>query len=190
MMVEGVFCANTRHVDIGGTANRRATRFVMDGPARIRRPGRSNVGDDGSPINPRGIDVHKKILLPLLLLGLLTACGKNDGAPASAAPAPVPNSAVAAAPAPAAAGDALAKGEHVYKGTCAMCHGTGAGGAPMFKSHAEWEPRIAQGKETLYEHALKGFNGAKGSMPAKGGNGSLSDDDVKAGVDYMVSQAK
>lgn len=71
-----------------------------------------------------------------------------------------------------------------------MCHGTGAGGAPLFKSKEEWAPRIAQGKEVLYGHALKGFSGAKGVMPAKGGNTSLPDEDVTAGVDYMVSQAK
>lgn len=42
----------------------------------------------------------------------------------------------------------------------------------------------------LYEHAIKGFTGSKGSMPAKGGNPSLSDDDVKVTVDYMVAQVK
>ena len=49
-----------------------------------------------------------------------------------------------------------------------------------------WAPRIAQGKDALYEHALKG----KGVMPAKGGNAALSDADVKASVDYMVSLSK
>ena len=127
--------------------------------------------------------MHTKIILPLLLLGLLTACGKQN----ADAPAPA---AQAAAPAAPVVDENLAKGEHVYKGTCAMCHGTGAGGAPMFKSQAEWGPRIAQGKPTLYEHALKGFNGSKGAMPAKGGNASLPDDEVKAADDYMVSQAK
>ena len=121
-----------------------------------------------------------------MFLGLLAACGKKEDT--AAAPAAAPQ---AQAPAPTAQVDEnLLKGERVYKGTCAMCHGTGAGGAPMFKSKAEWEPRIAQGKETLYEHALKGFNGTKGAMPAKGGNNALPDEDVKAAVDYMVSMAK
>ncbi|HZX31518.1 MAG TPA: c-type cytochrome [Rhodocyclaceae bacterium] len=130
--------------------------------------------------------MQKKLLVSLMLAGLLVACGKKEDTAATATPAPQ-----AQAPAAAAAVDEnLAKGEKVYKGTCAMCHGTGAGGAPMFKSKPEWEPRIAQGKETLYNHALKGFNGSKGAMPAKGGNSTLADEDVKAAVDYMVSMAK
>ncbi|RYY90710.1 MAG: cytochrome c5 family protein, partial [Comamonadaceae bacterium] len=55
---------------------------------------------------------------------------------------------------------------------------------------ADWGPRIAQGNDTLYEHAIKGFQGKKGVMPAKGGNTALPDADVKAAVDYMVSQAR
>lgn len=130
--------------------------------------------------------MRNNVLLSLLFLGLLAGCGKKDENPQAAASQPQ----TVVAPVVAAPDEHLAKGEHVYKGTCAMCHGTGAGGAPLFKSKEEWAPRIAQGKEVLYGHALKGFSGAKGVMPAKGGNTSLPDEDVTAGVDYMVSQAK
>lgn len=90
----------------------------------------------------------------------------------------------------AAADDAAPKGEQVVKSTCSLCHQTGAAGAPLIGSKADWLPRLAQGKDKLYEHALKGFTGANGAMPAKGGNPSLPDADVKAAVDYMVSKAK
>lgn len=127
----------------------------------------------------------KRILLPVFLLGLLAACSKKEE------PTPAPAQQAQAAPTQAAMpGSDLVKGERIYKGTCAMCHGTGAGGAPVLKSSADWEPRIAQGKEALYDHAVNGFTGGKGVMPAKGGNTSLSDEDVKASVDYMLAQAK
>lgn len=132
--------------------------------------------------------MQKKILISLMLLGLLAACGKKEDSSAQANT--VPAQQVQSAPAVPAADDTLAAGEKVFKGTCSMCHSTGAGGAPMFKDKTEWEPRIAQGKETLYDHALKGFTGSKGAMPAKGGNASLSDDDVKAAVNYMVAAVK
>ena len=88
------------------------------------------------------------------------------------------------------AAQAADKGEATYNASCAACHAAGVAGAPKFGDKAEWGPRIAQGLDTLHTHALKGFQGKKGVMPAKGGNASLADADVKAAVDYMVSKAK
>ena len=82
-----------------------------------------------------------------------------------------------------------ADGQTVFKQTCAMCHQWGVAGAPKFADKKAWAPRIAKGKETLYKHAIHGFKG-KSMMPAKGGKASLSDDQVKAAVDYMVKAAK
>ena len=81
-------------------------------------------------------------------------------------------------------------GPSLYDTACTACHGQGIGGAPKFGDKAAWGPRIAQGNDTLYTHALKGFQGKAGMMPAKGGNAGLADADVKAAVDYMVSKAK
>lgn len=81
-------------------------------------------------------------------------------------------------------------GENAYKMACFACHGTGAAGAPKFGDKAAWKDRIAKGNDTLYEHAIKGFQGSAGFMPAKGGRADLSDADVKAAVDYMVSGSK
>lgn len=83
-----------------------------------------------------------------------------------------------------------ADGKAVYESTCVMCHKTGVMGAPKFGEGADWKDRIAQGNDVLYDHALNGFQGKKGKMPAKGGKPNLADDDVKAAVDYMVSNAK
>lgn len=81
-------------------------------------------------------------------------------------------------------------GKQVYTAACFACHGTGAAGAPKLGDKGAWSARIAQGMDTLVEHALKGFQGSTGFMPAKGGNASLSDADVKAAVEYIVSQGK
>ncbi|HWR88357.1 MAG TPA: c-type cytochrome [Acidiferrobacterales bacterium] len=83
-----------------------------------------------------------------------------------------------------------ADGKGTYDKACMACHAAGVAGAPKLGDKADWGPRIAQGNDTLYTHALKGFQGKKGMMPAKGGNMSLSDADVKASVDYMVGQSK
>lgn len=85
-----------------------------------------------------------------------------------------------------AADAAKIDGEKVYKGLCMSCHDTGVAGSPKLGDKTAWEPRIATGMDALYESALKGKN----AMPAKGGNAALTDDEVKAAVDYMVAQAK
>lgn len=118
---------------------------------------------------------------------MLTACG--DKQPAAVAPVAAPAPVVAAAPAaPAEAENVVGKG--VYGKTCALCHGAGVAGAPKPGDQADWGPRIAQGNDTLYKHAIEGFTGAKGLMPARGGGSSLSDDEVKAAVDFMVAKSK
>jgi cytochrome c5 len=92
---------------------------------------------------------------------------------------------------PAAAGPALAaNGEAVYKSACVACHGAGVAGAPKSGDKAAWSQRIAQGKPLLYEHAIRGYQGKAGVMPAKGGNAALADADVKSAVDYMIALTK
>jgi cytochrome c5 len=107
----------------------------------------------------------------------------NAGAATAAAATPP-----AAPAAPAAA--AKADGKKVHDTACMACHATGVAGAPKTGDKAAWTVRIAQGTSVLYDHAVKGFQGKAGVMPAKGGNTALSDDEVKAAVDYMVGVAK
>jgi cytochrome c5 len=83
-----------------------------------------------------------------------------------------------------------ADGKATYDKACMACHAAGVAGAPKLGDKAAWKDRIAQGNDTLYTHAIKGFTGKKGMMPPKGGNMSLADADVKASVDYMVNQSK
>lgn len=142
--------------------------------------------------------MFRRIVLPTLFVAVLAACGKDNPAPAapeaSAVQEPAPAASEPAASSAPAATETLAvadaaTGEAIYKKTCFMCHGTGTAGAPMLGDKADWGPRIAQGDELLLKHAIEGFTGEKGIMPAKGGNAALSDVDVKAALDYMVSQA-
>lgn len=108
--------------------------------------------------------------IPLLFIISLAACDK-------AAPPPPP-----ATPAD------LAAGEGVYKQVCHACHGMGVAGAPKLGDRDQWKKRIEQGRDQLYSHAIQGFSGNHGTMPPRGGKPDLSDAEVKAGVDYMLSR--
>jgi cytochrome c5 len=77
-------------------------------------------------------------------------------------------------------------GPQVYNAACLACHGAGVAGAPVYGDAAAWAGRIAQGTDTLKQHALQGFSGAAGYMPPKGGRMDLSDAEIEAAVDYMI----
>lgn len=79
----------------------------------------------------------------------------------------------------------LAHGKTIFEKTCLACHGGYFPGAPAIGKSADWLPRIAQGEETLVQHAINGYN----AMPPKGGNSTLSNEDVAAAVAYIISQA-
>jgi cytochrome c5 len=91
---------------------------------------------------------------------------------------------------PAAAAQQDLEGESVYNMACIACHGAGVAGAPKLGDPAAWGSRISKGIATLHEHALKGFQGQAGFMPAKGGRVDLSDKSITNAVDYMVSKSK
>lgn len=78
-------------------------------------------------------------------------------------------------------------GAVIYDNLCAGCHKSGAGGAPMLTA-AGLGARVSIGKDTLHKHAIEGYTGSAGVMPAKGGNPALTDDQVKVTVDWMLDQ--
>jgi cytochrome c5 len=111
-----------------------------------------------------------------------TAAAPAATATAASATAAPPSTASATTTASAGA----ANGKAVYDETCHVCHATGLAGSPKFGDKAAWAPRIATGIDALHKAAISGLN----AMPPRGGNASLSDAQVKAAVDYMVSAAK
>lgn len=111
----------------------------------------------------------------------------------AAAPAAMPQAAAMPAAAPAAPVAAVKisadAGKNLYNSVCMGCHAGGVAGAPKFGDKAAWADRLKQGQPTLYAHAINGYQGKAGMMPARGGS-AASDDEVKAAVDYITAAAK
>ena len=111
------------------------------------------------------------------------------GATGAAAQAAAASAAAEAAKGQVAYGGTL-DGGTIYGNLCTGCHTAGVNKAPQLVK-AQWAARVAQGVDTLHSHAINGFNGPDGGvMPAKGGNPALSDEQVKATVDWMLTQLK
>jgi cytochrome c5 len=110
------------------------------------------------------ISIYFSILLGLVMMNFFTGCGNR----------------------PDLSQFDLKQGKEVYHELCLACHMAGMSSmAPKVGSRQDWAPRIAQGMETLFEHSLQGFK----TMPAKGGDPKLSDEEVKNAVAYIVSES-
>ena len=87
--------------------------------------------------------------------------------------------------------ETLKQGWMVFNRTCTVCHWPGVGGAPRIGDKAAWEARINRGKEVMYSNAINGWTGSSGKrMPARGGNWNLTDEQVRAAVDYIVHNSQ
>ncbi len=96
-----------------------------------------------------------------------------------------PNAIIAVAEVTEIPFDGSTDGELIYTNVCTACHGTGAGGAPKLEASA-WKDRLSKGPEAILANAIKGFTGNSGLMPAKGGRTDLTDEQVKAAVEFMT----
>jgi len=76
-------------------------------------------------------------------------------------------------------------GEQVYNAVCTSCHQTGVAGAPKLGDKAAWAPRVKEGLNELVGEAIKGVR----AMPPRGGDPSLTDEEVARAVVYMANQS-
>lgn len=74
-------------------------------------------------------------------------------------------------------------GKEIVDGVCASCHAEGKNGAPRLGDRAEWSRRAAKGLDKMTINAITGVR----SMPAHGGQASLTDVEMSRAVAYMVS---
>ena len=78
-----------------------------------------------------------------------------------------------------------AGGDEIYKQHCALCHDSGATLAPRVGQPAEWLQRVEKGRAGLLRSAREGVSGT--AMQPRAGFPELSNDDLAAALDYMLS---
>lgn len=157
-----------------------AIALVLIGISRLVDSGPKGARDTGDPLMQAS--AHERIKP----FGQVAVAGEdNSGVEIQATAIPVAGGAAVAG-----AAAAPTDGKSVFDVACSACHGTGIAGAPRIGDKAAWAPRIAQGTATLEKHAIEGFQGQAGLMPAKGGRTDLGDDAVRAAVEYLASQSR
>ncbi|MBI3373191.1 MAG: cytochrome c5 family protein [Betaproteobacteria bacterium] len=84
----------------------------------------------------------------------------------------------------------LALGAKVFDTDCKTCHDTGKAknDAPQLSETSEWKDRLGKGRAELYKNSIEGFSGYF-AMPPRGGNPNLTDEEVKAAVDFLLYRA-
>ena len=82
-------------------------------------------------------------------------------------------------------------GQKIYQSVCADCHDGGfwgwLSGAPKLGVKNEWEEFLSKGIPELVDAAIKG---TEGGMDPKGGCDDCTNDEIKAAVEYIVSQTQ
>ncbi len=132
---------------------------------------------DGDPL------AEQRVLNRIAPMGQVYA-----GATGAAAQAEALKAAMASAAAQVAYGGTM-EGSVIYGNLCTGCHTSGAGGAPKLDAVGMGARMATQGMDMLITNAITGYTGSAGVMPAKGGNPALTDDQVKATVEWMVAQS-
>ncbi len=117
------------------------------------------------------------VLIPILVL---IACSPSEQEKQTSAPGSSTSSAVSEAPV----------GKAIYELACVACHAIGIAGAPAVGDKEAWREPINRGIGALVEHAIDGYRGTKGFMPARGGHSTLTDEEVQAAVEYMVKESR
>lgn len=93
--------------------------------------------------------------------------------------------ATSAAPESPAGTAAVDPGKAVYDSLCQACHAGGIAGAPKLDDVAGWTERMAKGLDGLVAAAIQGMGG----MPPRGGNPTLTDEEIRQAIEYMLEQA-
>jgi cytochrome c5 len=129
--------------------------------------------------------VKRKILLCMFvgLASIFTAqAAINSDDDIKSRIAPVGKVHVAGAKAETASAGGPRSGADIYSSACVACHSSGVLGAPKFQNAADWAPRLEQGFDTVWQHAINGLN----AMPPRGTCGDCSDDEIKAAIEHMI----
>lgn len=72
--------------------------------------------------------------------------------------------------------------EEIVASVCAGCHASGVLGAPKIGDAGSWAKARAAGMDAMVNNAINGKN----AMPARGGNPALTDDQIRAAVEFML----
>ena len=140
---------------------------------------------NGKVVYPTDPMAEQKTLARIAPVGAVYAGATGAAAQAAAAAA-----SAAAAVANVPFGGRTDGAEIFNNGPCTGCHTAGVGGAPKLDAAGIGARVAQQGIDELVKKAISGFQGSVGVMPAKGGNPALTDEQIKAAVEYMVAQSK
>ncbi len=132
-----------------------------------------------------------RTLVTTLVAVFLTACGESATTLKANREEPAVFEPLDVSAMPAPEDPVLARGRTIYLQACERCHRIGKAGAPRTGEIEVWAPRIAKGIEILNQHALEGYESPTGhEMPARGGNEDLTDEEVLAAVQFILSLSR